>query len=119
MAVGTRSGMESVTQSLNNNYARTQVELNSRNVFYDSNLNQVQISSVQQLNDKAFYRQGNRWIDSSLLDDSGGLEPRVVRVGSEEFRQLVERLASENRQAAASLKGEILLRVGSEKVLIR
>jgi hypothetical protein len=40
-------------------------------------------------------------------------------VGSEEFRRLVERLATENRQGAAALNGEILLRVGAEKVLIR
>ena len=119
LAAKTRSGLGSVNQSLNNGYARSQMELNGRNLFYDSNLNRVEISTVQQVNDRAFYNRGNRWVDSSLLDDTNSAAPRVVRVGSEEFRILLDRLTAENRQGAIALKGEILLRVGQEKVLVK
>jgi hypothetical protein len=43
----------------------------------------------------------------------------VVEVGSEEFRKLADRLAAENRQGAMALQGEILLRVGNEKILVK
>jgi hypothetical protein len=43
----------------------------------------------------------------------------VIEFGSPAFRRLAERLAAENRQGAITLKGEILLRVGEENVLVR
>ncbi len=118
-AASTRSGWGAVNQSLNNGYQRSQLELNGRNAYYDSNLNRVEITTVQQVNDRAFYKRGNRWVDSALMDDTNSVPPRVVAVGSEEFRKLSERLATENRQGAVALQGEILLRVGKEQILVK
>lgn len=118
-AVKTRSGLDSVSQSSNNDFKRAQVVDNFRNKFYDAQMNPVEISTVQQINDRAFYKKGGRWIESSLVDDANPGRPRVIQFGSEEFRRLAERLAAENRQGAVTLKGEILLRVGEETVLIR
>ena len=114
-----RSGWGSVNQSFNNNSQRGQIADNRLNKFYDSRLNIVEITTVQQVNDRAFYKRGNRWVDSSLLNDRDPAGPRVVEVGSDAFRRLFERLAAENRQGVVSLKGEILLRVGGENVLVR
>jgi Ca-activated chloride channel homolog len=119
LAVNTRVGWNSVNQSINNGFARSQAGLNGRNLYYDANLNRVEISTVQQVNDRAFYNRGNRWVDSSLLDETNSEAPRVITVGSEEFRALMDRLTAENRQGAVALKGEILLRVGKEKILIK
>jgi Ca-activated chloride channel family protein len=114
-----RSGWGSVNQSFNNSLQRGQIAGNRLNKFYDSTLNVVEITTVQQVNDRAFYKRGNRWVDSTLLDDTNPAGPRVVEVGSDAFRRLFERLAAENRQGVVALKGEILLRVGGENVLVR
>jgi Ca-activated chloride channel family protein len=114
-----RSGWGSVNQSFNNNFQRGQIADNRLNKFYDSTLNVVEITTVQQVNDRAFYKRGNRWVDSALLDDANPAGPRVVEVGSDAFRRLFERLAAENRQGVVALKGEILLRVGDENILVR
>jgi len=118
-ALKTRSGLGSVNQSFNYLFQKEQSTANMRNTFYDVNLNTVEISTVQQVNDRAFYKRGNCWVDSSLVDETNAAAPRVVQVGSDEFRKLTEHLAAENRQGAIALKGEILLRVGNENVLVR
>jgi Ca-activated chloride channel family protein len=118
-ALKTRSGLDSVSQSFNNSFKRSQVVDNYRNKFYDEQLNAIEISTVQQINDGAFYKKGNRWVDSALVDQTNPTRPRVVQFGSQEFRALAERLAAENRQGAIALKGEILLRVGEENILVR
>jgi Ca-activated chloride channel family protein len=119
LALKTRSGLDSVRQSINNDYKRSQATDNYRNKFYDEQMNAVEISTIQQISDRAFYKKGNRWIDSALVDQSSGDAPRIVEFGSDDFRRLAERLSQENRQGAMTLKGEILLRVGEENVLIR
>ena len=79
----------------------------------------VSISTVQQVNDRAFFKRGNRWVDSSLMDKADATPKRIVTVGSEEFRQLAYRLAAQSRQGCVALSGEILLNVDGEAVLIR
>lgn len=48
------------------------------------------------------------------------LEPKkTIEFGSGEFSKLVERLVKEGRQSSIALRGEILLDVDGETVLIR
>jgi Ca-activated chloride channel family protein len=117
-AVHTRSGFGSVNQDNNNGYQRSQSCVNGRNSYWDAKMNRVSVSNVQQVNDRAFYRQGNRWVDSSVT--TGNAAPvRTVEVGSEEFRRLVGQLAAQNRAGCIALDGEILLRVNGETVLVK
>jgi hypothetical protein len=67
-AMATRSGYGSINQSFNNNAQIVQGCVNSRSSYWDANMNRVSISTVQQVNDRAFFKRGNRWVDSSLLD---------------------------------------------------
>lgn len=89
-----------------------------RSDFLDADLNRVSISKVQQVNDKAFFKRGERWVDAAVVDRSQAVD-RVVSVGSAEFRDLVTVLMRRNRQECIALDGEILLRVDGEPVLIR
>jgi hypothetical protein len=83
-------------------------------------MDRAQISSVQQIADRAFYRKGNRWIDSRIANAADQSEPRrVVEFGSDEFMQLARRLASENRQGSIMMRGEIVLVVDGERILVR
>lgn len=118
-AMKTRSGLSSVNQSLNNAEQRSQFYLKSRNNFFDAQMNRVELSNVQQVNDRAFYKRGNRWIDSSLVDKSEAPPRRVVEVGTEEFRRLAQRLSEEGRQGTIALNGEILMQVDGETILVR
>ncbi|MHC4401036.1 MAG: VIT domain-containing protein [Planctomycetota bacterium] len=119
-AVQTRSGQGAVNQALNYNFQNAQIHANPRNVFYDANMNRVQITRVQQVNDRAFFQQGNRWIDGNAINSSAGIEPhRTVTIGSPEFMELLARLTAENRQGTVSMSGEILLHVDGRNVLVK
>jgi len=119
-AVRTRFGRGAVNQAFNDNFQQAQTVENRRNYFYDANMNRVQVSRVQQVNDRAFFQQGKRWIDGNAINSKAGVAPqRTITVGSPEFVKLSERLAAENRQGTLSMSGEILLRVDGRNILIR
>lgn len=118
-ALKTRWGFGSVNQSFNNDLQRGQQCLKLRNDFLDASLNRVEISTVQQVNDRAFFKRGDRWVDSELVDQTGAAPRRVIEIGSEEFRRLAQRLAEQGRQGCISLSGEILMQVDGETVLVR
>ncbi len=118
-AINTRWGYASVNQDMNNGYQRSQACVNGRNSYWDSNMNRVSISTVQQVNDRAFYKRGSRWVDSQLLDKESAAPTRIIEFGSEEFHRLASKLAQQNRQGCVALSGEILLKVDGETVLVR
>jgi Ca-activated chloride channel family protein len=114
-----RSGMAAVNQSLNVKQQRSLSELNYRNMFYDEQLNEVAIRSVQQVNDKAYYRRGRQWVDSRLVGGAQQARPaRVIAFGSREYFDLADRLARENRQGSIAMQGDVLLMIDGEPVLI-
>jgi len=147
-AIRQRDGWGSVTQEMNGRFMRDQDWVNQRNMnftpaytrpFIDTalmpeaaqsqqananNLERVQISNVQQLNDRAYFNNTGRWVESKVAlraaKEKAALEPtKVVEFGSEEFMKLAEQLAKEGRQGSISLRGEILLEVGKEVVLVK
>ena len=119
-AMSVRSGVGSMNQSYNYGKMRGQKALNRANAFLDAEMNEVSIATVQQINDRAFYKRGNRWVDSRMVTKDGQKAPdRVVVVGSDEFWTLVKKLADENRQGCMALKGEILLDFDGEAVLVK
>lgn len=119
-AMRSRSGFGGVNQSYNMKRQRGAVTLNMRNEYYDEKMNRVSITSVQQINDRAYYHRGSRWIDSNLVEKESKIEPtRIIEFGTDEFLKLAEKLAQENRQGSIALRGDILLVVDGEPVLVR
>ena len=113
-----RSGYASFNQEMNKLKLQTMSCADPLNTWLDAKLNQVEVANVQQINDCAFYKRGSTWIDSRLVD--GTARPRVtVEFGSEEFHALVRRLADEDRAGTISLRGDILLMVDGEPVLVK
>jgi hypothetical protein len=91
--------------------------LNGRNYLLDDNLRRVEFSEVQQVNDRAFFRRGDRWVDSRLVREGKNVEPkRTVRYGTAEFDDLAERLKSQGRAGAMSVGRDVLLEVDGEAV---
>lgn len=119
-AVHTRSGTASVNQELNNDFQRNQMCLNPSNAYWNAKLERVSITTVQQVNDQAFYRRGTNWVDSKLVKNYSAIKPsKVVEFGSEEFTKLMWRLVKEGRQSCLAQDGDILLEVDGEPVLIK
>jgi Ca-activated chloride channel family protein len=119
-AVQTRSGLGALNQGLNFNRQKGQASLNYRNRFVDERLNRVEITRVAQRCDLAFFRQGQRWIDSRLISVHQWMQPHeVLIIGSPQHTRLLRRLTGEGRQGVLSLSGEILLEVDGRAVLVK
>jgi len=117
-AANCRTGLASVNQSMNSVAQQKQCWLNGRNRYWDANMNRVEIATVQQIADRAFFRRGTRWVDSRLVEATKKPD-RVIEFGSDAFRDLVRRLTDENRQGCVALKGEILLELDGRSVLVK
>lgn len=119
-AMNTRSGLGGVNQAANNVFMKEQSVVNPSNNLFDENMNRVSVTEVQQINDRAFYRKNGRWIDSRIVNQSAEAPPsRVIEFGSDDFRQLAARLAAEGRPGMISLRGDILMVVDNESVLVK
>lgn len=119
-AVQTRAGAGAVNQAENYQAQVAQGCSNYSNRYWDANMNRVEITGVQQICDRAFFNRSGRWIDSRLVDTAETASPkRTVEFGSAEFSKLLERLAAQNRSGCVSLRGDILLDVDGESVLIK
>ncbi|HPZ96769.1 MAG TPA: VIT and VWA domain-containing protein [Phycisphaerae bacterium] len=118
-AMKIRSGAAAVVQSLNNAGLAQSNTLNLRNAYLDDGMNRVTISNVQQMGTGAFYQRNGQWFDSRIADRTQEVAPaRKVTFGSREYFELAEKLATENRQASLALRGDVLLMVDGQPVLI-
>ncbi len=119
-AMQSRSGYGAVNQSFNMSRGKSGATLNLRNEFYNEQMDRVSITSVQQINDRAYYSRSGRWVDSDLVEKESQIKPtRIIEFGTDEFMELAEKLAAENRQGSIALRGDILLMVDGEPVLVR
>ena len=117
---GTRAGSASISQELNVDAAKSKACLNARNWSYQGDLSGKEFANVQQVSDRAYYKRGERWIDSKAAPETAAAAPdRVVEIGTPEFATLVDELAAGGRLSALSLRGEILMELGGKRVLVR
>ncbi len=119
-AVHSRSGQGAINQARNYARGKGQTVLNHRNSYFDEQMQSVQYANVQQLGNRAFFQNGQRWTDSKLVGTDRTPQPDViVTFGSERYRQLLDRLIGQGEQAVMSLSGEIVLQLDGQIILIR
>ena len=119
-AIQTRSGLASANQDLNNQAQKGVSCVNPRNKYWDASMNEVATAAVQQVCDLAFYKRREGWVDSRLVTNQADVRPeRVITFGSAEFRDLAAKLAREGRQGSIALKGDILMLVDGQRVLVK
>jgi Ca-activated chloride channel family protein len=119
-AVRERWGAGAVAQSINNDTRKKKAQVDYYNRYYDQKLDRVEVTNVQQVCDRSFFRRGATWIDGRLVGDGKGLAPdRVVEYGTEEYHRLLDELVAANRAGVLSFQGEILLRIGDRTVLVK
>ena len=115
-----RSGIGAVNQQMNSNVQAVQTSVNRSNVFYDRNMNRVETTNVQQIQDRTFYRRGDRWVDARVVEREKAIKPdRIVEFGTKAFDELVEQLVAEGRQGVLALAGEMMLVIDGKVVLVK
>jgi len=116
----TRSGMGGVTQAMNATTQRAQTSSNRSNSYVTQNMQRVEITNVQQITDRTFFRRNNRWVDAGALNrEKEPKADRTIEFGTDEFYQLVDRLVAEGRQGILALSGEMLLVIDGQTVLVK
>lgn len=116
----TRSGMGGVNQQMNTNAQSSQVSMNRSNFFLDSRMQRVEITNVQQIQDRTFFRRDNRWVDARLLEREKEIKPdKTIEFGTKEFDEFVEKLVSEGRQSLLALKTDLLLLQDGKIILVK
>jgi Ca-activated chloride channel family protein len=119
-AVDTRAGIGAVNQGVNIRSQVGQSNLNPSNTFYDRNMNRVEITNVQQISDRAFFRRGDRWVDSRVLDRVSTLKvDEQIEFGTPAYDRLVERLVARGEQGLLALTGDTVFVVDGRAVLVR
>lgn len=119
-AQNVRSGMGGVTQSMNSVSQVNQSQANRSNSFISQNMQRVEITNVQQITDRTFFRRNNRWVDANVLEREKNLKPdETIEFGTPEFYRIVDRLVQEGRQGIMALSGEILIVIDGKTILIK
>ena len=93
--------------------------MNRSNSYLAQNMQRVEITTVQQITDRTFFKRNNRWVDANALKNESAKPNRVVEVGSPEFYKLVDQLLRDGREGILALSGELLLVVDGKTVLIK
>ncbi len=99
-----RTGRGAIVQAINTRGQAAQSQQNRRNRMLDSTFKNVEIQGVAQIGDRAFYKRGDRWIDSKLPRSADPITPaETVEFDSEAHRTLVGRLLMAGRQGVIAL----------------
>jgi Ca-activated chloride channel family protein len=126
-AVQARSGMQAVNQGIFFNDQKAKGCSNPNdNRYLDQNLARVEITGVQQVCDRAFFKRGNQWIDGQLINRTANPPAQqelkvdaVIDYGSPEHLDLLHRLMAQHRQGVLSLDGDIMIQFEGRNILVR
>jgi len=115
-----RSGNHAVSQQENFKAQRNQTFLNNCNAFYDKNMDRVEVTTIQQVADLAFFRRNKQWVDSRVIKTSKKITPHeVVKFGSDRFKEIFKKLVQANRQAAASLGNDTIFELDGKVIQVK
>jgi len=119
-AVRKRWGEGAVSQGKNFKAQKSGSKLNPRNRYLDQKLNRVEITGVQQIQNRTLFRRGDYWIDGRLVATRKKLVPdRTIAAGTPDYRALLDALIQEGCPGVLSFHGSILLRFKGETILIK
>lgn len=103
-ALKLRSGAGSVNQDWNLSTQKSAAWANPTNRYLNNKLQEEEVDNVQQTADCTFYKKGDAWIDSRLINKAVDQGPVTeVEIGSDDFNKLVDRLVATGRQGCLNL----------------
>ena len=122
-ALKSRSGRGAVNQEMNLWRQKATGNVDPTNGFVNGDLVQEEVAGVQQVADKAFYKRGKEWVDAALTLEEDAAAPagpvKEIAVGSEEFRQLVDKLIAKQQQSCLALGNNLELVVDGVRYRVR
>jgi Ca-activated chloride channel family protein len=120
LKASTRTGAAGVNQDLNLSVGKSGLgAVGGAQGYYDANLQKVESRGIQQLAGKTFLWRNNRWIDTGLLKDEQASPDRTVEFGTDEYRRLIDELATEDIQGIVALVGDVYLLQDGRRVLVK
>ncbi|MFK7960881.1 MAG: hypothetical protein AB8G96_10185, partial [Phycisphaerales bacterium] len=100
------------------------------NRWLDDSMTDVAVVSCQNFADLSMFQRGSRWVDSRLIARSlasegadaqqAVFEPaRTIEFGTEAWEAIVDELVRQRRQGLLAIRGDVLLDLDGDCVLIR
>lgn len=120
-AISVRSGLSSVNQDVNLFKMKNESLVNIGNDFFDADMKEAAaVVNCAPVQDRAYFKQGNQWIDSNLIGaGKSQTADRTIEFGSEAYFELAYQLADQHRQASIARSGDILLELEGKTILVR
>ncbi|MDA7868097.1 hypothetical protein N9A62_03785, partial [Akkermansiaceae bacterium] len=95
-------GNAGVNQEMNIQKSKTAGSVDKYNRWVNGDLEEEQVTRVQQVGRKTFYAKGSEWIDADATN-APARDITPVEIGSQDFFTLVDRLIALNQQGALAL----------------
>lgn len=91
----------------------------SSNSYYDRNMRQVRVQTVQRGQGGTLYRKNNRWVDAQLGEQADQEPQTTIEFDTEPYWALVEDLTAQGRQWILANRGEIYFMNHDQRVLVK
>jgi Ca-activated chloride channel family protein len=119
-AARAREGIGAVNQELNtaDSFGGSASKVAS-NTFYDADMNEVEVTAVQQIATNSAFKRAGRWVQAELIEFENDEPDETVEFGTDRYFDLARQLAAEGRNAMLAVRGDVLLDVEGKRVLVR
>ena len=87
--------------------------------YLDADMKKVEVHTIQQNADRAFYFRNNRWVDSRLIEKEQEKPDVTIELGTPAYSRLVDELVAEGRQSILANQGEIYILHQNQRVLVK
>lgn len=89
------------------------------NTYYDANMRQISVQTVQRGLQGTIYRKNNQWFDAQLGQEADQEPDQTVEFDTEAYWALLEDLTTQNRQWILGNRGDIYLLNHGQRVLVK
>ncbi len=89
------------------------------NQYFDANMNQIAVNTIQRGQSATLYRKTNRWVDAQLGEHAGEEPEITVEFATDEYWELMNDLVGQDRQWILANRGDIYFVNHSQRVLVR
>lgn len=89
------------------------------NTYYDIDMRQVRVQSIQRGLQGTLYRKNGQWVDAKLGEAAGQEPQQTIEFDTEPYWALVTDLANQNRQWVLGNRGDIYLMNRGQRVLVK
>jgi Ca-activated chloride channel homolog len=118
-AMAQRIDREGVSQDMNIGQWAATSRLNTLNTQRTADMGTVRYTSIRQVADQTLYNRAGRWIDARLLETADREPDITIDFGTNDYVQLLDRLARANHQGLLANAGDIYLLLDDQRVLVR